>query len=121
MYHMDLSFLPLDDRHALVCPAAYDDVSAAALVALVPEPLLLTEAEALTFCANSVVVGRTVIMPACPDRVRTQLEAWGFDVVVVEVGEYLKGGGAIRCLTNPLDVRLGRDLVTVPGGRVQIA
>ena len=24
----------------------------------------------------------------------------------------LKGGGAIRCLTNPLDVTLGRDLQT---------
>jgi hypothetical protein len=37
---------------------------------------------------------------------------------VVEVPDYLKGGGAIRCLTNPLDVRLGRDLDVVPGGRV---
>jgi hypothetical protein len=33
-------------------------------------------------------------------------------VVVVGVSEFLKGGGAIRCLTNPLDVTLGRDLQT---------
>jgi N-dimethylarginine dimethylaminohydrolase len=118
LYHMDLSFLPLDDRHALVCPAAYDDASAAALLALVPEPMVITEEEALTFCANAIVVGRTVIMPACPDRVRAQLEAWGFEVVLVEVSEYLKGGGAIRCLTNPLDIRLGRDLAVVAGGTV---
>ncbi|MGN6780099.1 MAG: dimethylarginine dimethylaminohydrolase family protein [Marmoricola sp.] len=118
MYHMDLSFLPLDDRRAMVCPAAYDAASADALLALVPEPLVLTEEEALTFCANSIVVGRTVIMPACPGRVRAQLEAWGFQVVVVDCGEYLKGGGAVRCLTNPLDITLGRDLAAVPGGRV---
>ncbi len=118
MYHMDLGFCPLDDTHALVCPEAYDDASAAALLALVPEPLVLSEAEAMTFCANSVVIGRTILMPACPDRVRTQLEAWGFEVVVVDVGEFLKGGGAVRCLSNPLDVRLGRDLEPVPGGRV---
>jgi N-dimethylarginine dimethylaminohydrolase len=120
MYHLDLSFLPLDDRRAMVCPAAYDDASAAALLDLVPEPLVLTEDEALTFCANSIVLGRTVVMPACPDRVRDQLERWGFEVVVVEVSEYLKGGGAIRCLTNPLDLRLGRDLDLVPGGRVLV-
>ena len=49
---------------------------------LVPEPLVLTEEEALTtFCANSIVIGRTVVMPACPDRVRAQLEEWGFEVV----------------------------------------
>ncbi|MFL6024228.1 MAG: arginine deiminase-related protein, partial [Marmoricola sp.] len=111
MYHLDLAFCPLDSERALVCPAALDAASAARLLALVPEPLVLTEEEALTFCANSVVVGRTVVMPACPDRVRTQLEAWGFEVVVVAVPEFIKGGGAVRCLTTPLDVTLGRDLV----------
>ncbi|MFL6022954.1 MAG: dimethylarginine dimethylaminohydrolase family protein [Marmoricola sp.] len=111
MYHLDLAFCPLDSERALVCPAALDAASAARLLALVPDPLVLTEEEALTFCANSVVVGRTVVMPACPDRVRTQLEAWGFEVVVVAVTEFIKGGGAVRCLTNPLDVTLGRDLV----------
>ena len=110
MYHLDLGFCPLDDTRAMVCPAAFDDASARKLLGLVPEPLVLTEAEAMTFCANSVVVGRTVVMPACPDRVRAQLEAWDFEVVVVGVPEFLKGGGAIRCLTNPLDVALGRDL-----------
>ena len=50
-----------------------------------------------------------------------QLEEWGFEVVIVEVGEFLKGGGAIRCLTNPLDVRLGRDLAPVAGGLVTLA
>jgi N-dimethylarginine dimethylaminohydrolase len=107
MYHLDLGFCPLDDTRAMVCPDAFDAASARKLLALVPEPLVLTEAEAMTFCANSVVVGRTVIMPACPDRVRAQLEAWEFEVVVVGVPEFLKGGGAIRCLTNPLDVALG--------------
>ena len=36
MYHLDLAFCPLDDRRAIVCPAAFDDESAAALHALVP-------------------------------------------------------------------------------------
>jgi N-dimethylarginine dimethylaminohydrolase len=119
MYHLDLAFCPLDDRRALVCPDALDTASAQALLDLVPEPLVLTEDEALTtFAANSVVVGRTVVMPACPDRVRAQLEAWGFDVVVVDVSEFHKGGGSIRCLTNPVDVTLGRDLPLLPGGQV---
>jgi hypothetical protein len=57
-------------------------------------------------------------MPACPDRVRAQLEEWGFEVVIVEVGEFHKGGGSIRCLTNPLDVTLGRDLLVHGAGEV---
>jgi N-dimethylarginine dimethylaminohydrolase len=121
MYHLDIGFCPLDETRAMVCPAAFDHASAEALLGLVPDPLVLTEEEALTFCANSIVLGRTIVMPACPDRVRSRLEQWGFEVVVVEVGEFIKGGGAIRCLTNPLDVRLGRDLAPVAGGRVTLA
>ena len=120
MYHMDLGFCPLDETRAMVCPAAFEDDSAAALLDLVPEPLVLTEEEALTFCANSIVIGNRVIMPACPDRVRAQLEEWGFEILLVPVPEFLKGGGAIRCLTNPLDVTIGRDLAFIPGGRVSI-
>jgi N-dimethylarginine dimethylaminohydrolase len=118
MYHLDLAFCPLDATRAMVCPAAFDDASAAAALALVPEPLVLTEEEALTFCANAVVVGRTVLAPACPDRVRARLEGWGFEVVLLELGELHKGGGSARCLTNPLDVLRGRDLPEVPGGEV---
>ncbi len=119
MYHLDLAFCPLDDRRAIVCPAAFDDESAAALLALVPEPLVITEEEALTtFAANSIVIGRTVLMPACPSRVRAQLEEWGFSVVVVDVSQFHLGGGSIRCLTNPIDVRLGRDVPMLTSGEV---
>jgi N-dimethylarginine dimethylaminohydrolase len=120
MYHLDLAFCPLDATRAMVCPAAFDEASAAAALALVPEPLVLTEEEALTFCANSIVVGRTVLMPACPDRVRAQLEAWGFEIVLVDVSEFHKGGGSIRCLTNPIDLLAGRDLPRVLGGEVVV-
>ena len=113
MYHLDLAFCPLDERRAIVCPAALDAASAEALLALVPEPLVLTEEEALTtFAANSVVVPSadggpaTVVMPACPDRVRDQLEDWGFTVELVDVSEFHKGGGSIRCLTNPVDIQV---------------
>jgi N-dimethylarginine dimethylaminohydrolase len=119
MYHLDLAFCPLDDRRALVCPGAFDEPSRRALLDLVPEPIVVTEEEALsTFCTNSVVVGRTVVMPACPGRVRSELECSGFRVVVVDVSEFHKGGGSIRCLTNPLDITLARDLDVVPGGDV---
>ena len=78
MYHLDLAFCPLDETRAIVCPAAFDDASAAALMELVPEPLVLTEEEALTtFAANSIVIGRTVVMPACPDRVRAPARGLG--------------------------------------------
>jgi N-dimethylarginine dimethylaminohydrolase len=106
-YHLDITFCPLDSRRAMVWPGAWDRYGQQVMEALVPAPLVLEEAEADLFCANSVVVGSTVVMPACPPRVGRQLEAWGFDVVVCEVDEFLKAGGGCRCLTLALDVVLG--------------
>ncbi len=106
LYHVDLTFCPLDDRRALCAPLGWDAYGRRVVEALVPEPLWLTDAEALSFCANSVVVGRRVLMPVVPPRVGRQLEAWGFDVVEVPVAEFLKAGGGCRCLTLALDVEL---------------
>ena len=106
-YHLDLTFCPLDERRALVAPGAWDVYGRRVVEALVPEPFALDADETSAFCANSVVVDTTVVMPACPPRIGRQLEAWGFDVAVVPVGEFEKAGGACRCLTLALDVALG--------------
>ena len=119
MYHLDLAFCPLDDRRAIICPDALAPESAQALLDLIPEPLVITEEEALsTFAANSIVIGRTIVMPACPDRVRAVLEGWGFTIRIVDMSELHLGGGSIRCVTNPLDIVVGRDVPVVYGGEV---
>ena len=107
LYHLDLSFCPLDQTKAIVAPSAWDAAGWRTVQALVPEPLVITEEEAFTFCANSVVVGDVVVMPdGAPPRVARQLEAWGFSVVTVDVSELHKAGGSIRCMTLPLDTSL---------------
>lgn len=120
LYHLDLSFCPLDETRAIVAPSAWDVTGRAVVEALVPEPLVIDEEEAFTFCANSVVVGETVVMPAgVPLRVARQLERWGFTVATVEVGELHKGGGSVRCMTLPLDTDLSpaRVAADVPAQR----
>jgi N-dimethylarginine dimethylaminohydrolase len=107
LYHLDLTFCPLDDRRALCAPTGWDTYGRKVIEALVPEPFWLEEDEALSFCANSVVVGTTVVMPSTPPRVGRQLERWGFTVVESPVGEFLKAGGGCRCLTLALDTVLG--------------
>jgi N-dimethylarginine dimethylaminohydrolase len=117
LYHLDLSFCPLDETRAIVAPSAWDAEGWRTVQALVPEPLVITEDEAFTFCANSVVVGDAVVMPAgVPPRVARQLERWGFAVATVDVSELHKAGGSIRCMTLPLDTSLDSARVTTPAG-----
>ena len=106
LYHLDLTFCPLDGRRAIIAPLGWDGYGRKVVEALVPEPLVLTDEEALSFCANSVVVDRTVVMPSTPPRVGRVLEDWGFEVVECRVGEFLKAGGGCRCLTLALDTVL---------------
>ena len=107
LYHLDLSFCPLDETKAIVAPAAWDAAGWRTVQSLVPEPLVIDEDEAYTFCANSVVIGDVVVMPeGVPPRVARALEAWGFAVETVDVSELHKGGGSVRCMTLPLDTCL---------------
>jgi ornithine--oxo-acid transaminase len=108
-YHVDIVFCPLDARSALFAPTKVDADSARLIERLVPDPIALNDAEAEAFSANTVVIGRTLVMPACPPRLEAELRARDFDLVVVDVSEFLKAGGGPRCLTLALDVRLSRE------------
>jgi N-dimethylarginine dimethylaminohydrolase len=116
MYHLDLPFCPIDSTHALVYPPAFDAASQAELMGIVPEPIVLTDEEAFAFSGNSLVVGDTVIMPACSPRLRQLLTGLGLRIVVLDLSEFHKGGGSARCLTNPLDFDLAA--ASLPGGEV---
>ena len=106
-YHLDVAFSPLDARSAIVAFDSLDPDGARLVGELVPDPIALTAEEAAAFSANAVVVGRSVVMPACSARLAAELRERGFAPVVVDVSEFLKAGGGPRCLTLALDVVLG--------------
>ena len=114
LYHLDITFCPLDGRRAIIAPLGWDAYGRRVVEALVPEPLVLTDEETLSFCANSVVVGRTVVMPTVPPRVGRQLEAWGFTVAQSRVDEFLKAGGGCRCMTLAIDTVLAPSAPPTP-------
>jgi len=114
-YHIDLVFCPLDDRHALVAPQGLDRYGRAVLAETVPEPIWLEDDEAAAFCANSVVVGDTIVMPHCTPALERRLHRLGLTVAVAPVGEFQKAGGGCRCLTLAMDMPLSPR--PAPGGQ----
>jgi N-dimethylarginine dimethylaminohydrolase len=103
-YHLDMSFCPLDERHALVVPEAWDAAGRRLLCDLVPEPIPLDPEEVCLLCANAAVFGRTVVMHACTPRLERALAAHDFAVRTTPVREFVKSGGAVSCLTLPQHV-----------------
>ncbi len=55
--------------------------------------------EALRFACNAVVIGAHVVLPAGCPQLTQELESRGYIVHSVNLSEFLKAGGAAKCLT----------------------
>ena len=104
-YHLDTCFCPLSDGTLLYYPPAFDFYSNRLIETRVPaaKRLVVGEADALAFACNAVNVGRSVILNQASAGLRQQLETRGYEVLETPLSEFLKAGGAAKCLTLRLD------------------
>jgi lysine-ketoglutarate reductase/saccharopine dehydrogenase-like protein (TIGR00300 family) len=100
-YHLDTCFCPLTDGYLLYYPPAFDAYSNRLIEMRVPaeKRLAIDEADAVTFACNAVNIDHTVIMNQASDGLKAQLATAGFEVVETPLTEFLKAGGAAKCLT----------------------
>jgi ornithine--oxo-acid transaminase len=106
-YHLDTCFAPLEDGFLLYYPQAFDPASLAKIEASYPpaKRIAVSEADAVRFACNAINVDRTIILNCISAELTDQLEVRGFNVVQVELGEFLKAGGAAKCLVLRLSPR----------------
>jgi N-dimethylarginine dimethylaminohydrolase len=102
-YHLDTCFCPLAPGEAIYYPAAFDAYGRKVLESHIAKLLPVTEAEALRFACNAVVVGKTVIVNTGCERLAADLRTRGYEPVAVALDEFLKAGGSAKCLTLRLD------------------
>jgi len=97
-YHIDTCFCPIDSKLAIWYPLAFAEHSRKLLEKEI-ELFAVPKNEAEFFACNSVVIGKNVIVPArCPETMKF-LESRGWQCHSVEMTEFLKAGGAAKCLT----------------------
>jgi N-dimethylarginine dimethylaminohydrolase len=102
-YHLDTCFCPLDDEAAAWCPGAFDAPSRARLAEEITDLVEVTEEEALRFGCNAVVLGRDVVLPeGCP-KLSAALAVREFRTHATPMGEFIKAGGACKCLVLHLN------------------
>lgn len=104
-YHVDVCFCPLTDDYLIWYPGAFNEYGRSVIEANVPaeKRIAVTDEEANTFVCNAVCVDKTVIFNVGAPRVKAELESKGFNVVQVDMSEFLKSGGSCKCLTVRLD------------------
>ncbi|MDX2273381.1 MAG: TIGR00300 family protein [Cyanobacteriota bacterium] len=100
-YHLDTCFCPLSNGYLLYYPAAFDTYSNRLIELRVPaeKRIPIDEADAINFACNAVDVNGTIVVNRVSPELQALLEAKGFRVVATELTEFLKAGGAAKCLT----------------------
>ena len=99
-YHLDTCFAPLANSDLLYYPPAFDEASRAAIEEFYPAErrVAVSEADAMRFACNAVNLGQTIVLNEISPALCEALQARGYTVVQVPLGEFLKAGGAAKCL-----------------------
>lgn len=104
-YHLDTCFCPLTGGYLLYFPAAFDDASQKVIAENVPSEkrIALVESDALQFACNAVDLAGHVFLNGASAALQDQLRSKGFTPVITGLSEFMKAGGAAKCLTLKLN------------------
>lgn len=102
-YHLDTCFCPLGGDVAACFPPAFDSYARKVIEKVVPRKLEVAPEEALRFACNAVVADGKAVLPAGCGTTRKKLEECGYQVWETDLSEFIKAGGAAKCLVLFLD------------------
>lgn len=100
-YHIDTCFCPLERGYLIYYPDAFDKYGNMVIERYVPEEkrIIANEEEASYFTCNAVNVGNNVVTNLTTKRFSNLLKEKGFNHIQTDMSEYMKAGGACKCLT----------------------
>jgi N-dimethylarginine dimethylaminohydrolase len=101
-YHLDTALFVLDDDTIVYYPDAFSPGSREVLARLYPDALIATREDAMSFGLNSVSDGRHVFISPQATALADRLAHRGYVPVPVDLSEFHKAGGGIKCCTQEL-------------------
>lgn len=100
-YHLDTCFCPLSNGYLLYYPPAFDAYSNRLIEMRVPEAkrIAISESDAVNFACNAVNIDQVIVLNKASTDLKQHLQAVGFSAIETPLTEFLKAGGAAKCLT----------------------
>ncbi len=104
-YHLDTCLAPLPDGGLMYYPAAFDRRSLEAIHARIPKSdrVEVSAEDALGFCCNAVVLGKTLVANHASNALRDTLAKRGLEMLKTPLDEFMLAGGAAKCLCLKLE------------------
>ncbi|MEU3790148.1 dimethylargininase [Streptomyces fructofermentans] len=104
-YHLDTALFALDDgpeANIAYYPEAFSPGSREVLRRLFPDAVVATREDAMVFGLNSVSDGRHVFIAPRAEALAGELDRHGYVPVPVDLSEFQKAGGGIKCCTQEI-------------------
>jgi N-dimethylarginine dimethylaminohydrolase len=102
-YHLDTALTFINDETVAIYPGAFSDKSLALIHKLVPKVIQASEEDALAYGLNAMTDGQNIILSDHPGNLIKQYKDMGLNVFSLDISEFQKSGGGVKCLT--LDLR----------------
>ncbi len=99
-YHLDMSFAPLNKSTVVINKNSFDREGLDKIYSAFENVIIANDQDNKIFSCNLVVVGKSVVVgKGISEELRNDFEKHGFRAHEVEMDEYRKGGGSVKCLT----------------------
>lgn len=98
-FHLDMICAALDAETVLLARGVLAPDAESRVRAVVPRVIDVPRAVASAFGCNAVAPGADVVSAAGAEPLRSALADAGFTLRTVDVAEFVKAGGGVRCLT----------------------
>lgn len=101
-YHLDVAMCPLTEDTLMYFPGAFDEDSRRALRERFPRVIEASEVDAAGFGLNAISDGENVVLSASATGLIDALREHGFNPIGMDMSEFRKSGGAVKCCTLEL-------------------
>jgi N-dimethylarginine dimethylaminohydrolase len=99
-YHLDTCFCPLPKGSgAIWYPAAFDEYAQRAIRHHVSDLIEVSPEEAAHFACNAIALGEDIVLSENSPKLGAALRERGFKPHELPMTEFIKAGGACKCLT----------------------
>ena len=103
LYHLDTCLQYFKDINLIIYyPDAFSPDSRRKIEGLPSDILRLSEEDAFSFACNSVCIDSNLLLYKRSDVFTDELKKYGIKIVSMDISEFMKSGGSVRCMVLDL-------------------
>lgn len=99
-YHLDTAFCPLSDGYVLAYKDAFSNESKHIIQDILGDKAIwVSDEDAINFACNAICLDREIVLYRASEPLKATLQRYNFNVIEIDVSEFMKSGGSCKCMT----------------------